>query len=156
MRHLTRLKGFTLIELMAVIGIAAILIAIASPYMGGMSKNSLADRLYRDLELDFRYARSQAATLGKAVTFEPTVNWESGWKIKEGTTVLREKKLSLDNGTISSNDLSNSSPIVFSDKGYANKDADLVIKVNGCTGNRVRTISINRIGQIQLSGVASC
>jgi len=158
LRRLRAAAGFTLLELMAVITIAGILMAIAIPFMGNLSKNSLADKVYRDLELDLRYARSQAVTLSKEVSFTPSNNWVEGWVIKDkaaGTT-LRQKKFNLDANTVTSDDLKTSAPLTFSARGYSDKDVKVTIKVEGCTGNRVRVLAINRIGQIQLDEVKAC
>lgn len=144
--------GVTLVELMIVIAIAAVLFSVAVPAMNNMSVNGMADRLARELELDIRYARSQASTLGRPITFEPVNGWQDGWVIKDNAVELRVRKHSLAANVITSA----GTPLVFNAAGRSAADASVTISVPGCTGNRVRTLSVNRIGQVQLSGEAAC
>jgi len=53
-------RGFTIIELMIVLIIIAIAAAVSGPLLSGFLPNRTADRLYQEIELDLRYARSQA------------------------------------------------------------------------------------------------
>lgn len=151
-------KGFTLVEMMIVIAIAAILLMAALPAMRSMSANSLADRLYRDLELDLRYARSQSSTIGQSISFEPVNSWKGGWKITDVSTntVIRERKLTLAANTLSSATLKTGSPLIFDPKGRTSADATISISVPECSGQRKRTLLVNRIGQVILTGVAKC
>lgn len=148
--------GVTLVELMIVIAIAAVLFSVAVPAMNNMSVNGMADRLARELELDIRYARSQASTLGRPITFEPVNGWQDGWVIKDNAVELRVRKHSLAANVITSADITAGTPLVFNAAGRSAADASVTISVPGCTGNRVRTLSVNRIGQVQLSGEAAC
>lgn len=148
--------GVTLVELMIVIAITAILLSVGVPAMNNMSANGMADRLARELELDIRYARSQASTLGRAVSLEPVNGWQDGWVIKENANELRARKHSLAANVITSADITAGTPLVFNAAGRSASDVSVTISVPGCTGDRVRTLSVNRIGQVQLSGVAAC
>ncbi|GGY46193.1 hypothetical protein GCM10011297_18790 [Bacterioplanes sanyensis] len=154
-------KGMTLLELMAVLGVLGVLLATAVPYISGMNQSQLADRLYRELENDLRYARNYSVTNGISVMLEPRSGWEKGWRVMgdDGTGNLTDELRATNvesKGHISSTDFSHSKPIVFSARGRANKSGEIKIDVTGCRGTRVRTLFINRIGQVILKGESVC
>lgn len=152
------IRGFTLVELMIIVAILAIITVVAVPTASRMSKNQLSDRLYQELQLDLRYARSHASTTARQIRFEPVASWQQGWQIVDQTDnrVIRKRSHTLDAGLISSADISSATPLIFAPDGSSNADATLVINVPGCTGLRVRSLMINRIGQIQISGSSLC
>lgn len=151
-------QGFTLIEMMIVLTIAAVVVGVAAPAMNTMAANNKADRIYQELELDLRYARSQASTTGRIIAFEPITSWQGGWTVTDTTTnsVLRERKHNLTAGEITSADIATGTPLNFAPSGRTSSDAFVVINIAGCSGPRVRTLLINRIGQIQLTGATAC
>lgn len=154
-------KGFTLVELMVVVSIIGLLFAAAAPIVGDVTRNQLADRLYRELENDLRYARSYAVTQGTSVRFQPEKNWKNGWKLHSAdskgdfTDELRVTNVESE-GNVSSTDFSNAAPLIFSGKGQANKSGNVTIEVSGCKGKRVRSLFINRIGQVILKEESAC
>ncbi|MFC3681229.1 GspH/FimT family pseudopilin [Bacterioplanoides pacificum] len=150
-------KGFTLIETMIVIVIAAILFVAVMPTLSSMPANGLADRIHRDLENDLRYARGRASTAGVIINFVPLNDWQNGWQIKDNDdNIIRERKLDIPTGAVSSTDLDSSKPLVFDPNGRTSAEVSITIKVPECTGLRQRTLMINRIGQILLTGEAKC
>lgn len=65
--HGRRLDGFTLLELMVTLAVAAILVTIAIPsYRGLVQRNALTASV-NDLVGDLNYARSEAVTRGQSV-----------------------------------------------------------------------------------------
>lgn len=153
-----RNTGMTLIELMIVIAIAALVAAVAVPAANRMSNNNLADRLYQEIQLDIRYARSHASTTARQIKLEPVSNWQKGWQVVDvlDDVVIRSRSHNLDTGVITSAAITSATPLIFNADGQANNSVTLTIKVPGCYGNRVRSITVNRIGQIQISGVSLC
>lgn len=149
-------QGMTMIELMIVIAIIAILASAATTGMQSYSSNGLADRIYRELELDFRFARDRASTTGKTISFEPIDDWKKGWKIKDGTTVIKTRKFELEENTIKSDELDTSSPLEFTPQGRTSKDVKISISVPNCSGLRKRELIVNRIGQVILSKESKC
>lgn len=84
-----RVDGFTLLELLVTIAVAAVLLGIAIPsYRGMVQRNSLAAQV-NDLVGDLNYARSQAVTRGAPVSLCVSKNqsscggseWTQGWVV---------------------------------------------------------------------------
>jgi type IV fimbrial biogenesis protein FimT len=82
----TRQTGFTVIELMVTISIAAIMMAIAVPSFQSFLLNSRLTGHTNDLVLALAYAKSEAVKRGANVTVCPSDDeatcsgdWEDGW-----------------------------------------------------------------------------
>ncbi len=79
-------KGFTLPELIATVGIAALLLSIALPGLGELTKNTRQVTDANALLSDFHFARNLAITSNSRVTVCPSagglncelVGWETG------------------------------------------------------------------------------
>jgi len=84
-----RSAGFTLVELMVAITIAAILIAIAAPNFTDTVRANRVQSQLSDLRGDLNFARSDAVSRGRYVTLCPSNdnyqscsgNWGDGWFI---------------------------------------------------------------------------
>ncbi len=82
---MSNIKGFTLVELMVTIAIAAILIAIGAPSLNGLYQSTRADTSIKQIHQALHFARNQAVTLGKNITVCPKNgdqcnNGENNWK----------------------------------------------------------------------------
>ena len=64
-------RGFTIVELIITLVIAAILVALAAPNMAIFLKNSARTTMLNDLVTAVQYARSQAITLNRDVSICP-------------------------------------------------------------------------------------
>ncbi|BBR38425.1 pilin [Aeromonas veronii] len=81
-------RGFTLIELMVTVGIAAILLLVAVP---SMSQRLAAERLERsatELASAYRFARSEAVKLTLPVVLQGTES--GGWEVMVDSKLLRQ------------------------------------------------------------------
>lgn len=83
-----RYKGFTLIEMMVAIAVAAVLLAIAIPGMQALSRKSQQRNAIGDISSMVARARSEAATRYQPITICATADqstcsgaatWETGW-----------------------------------------------------------------------------
>lgn len=88
---MTRSKGFTLIELMVTISIAAILMAIAVPSFQNISANNALKSTTRDLVSSINTARSQSISTRTDVIVEPTgQSWDGGWSLNYANAAAEE------------------------------------------------------------------
>ena len=152
--------GFTLLELMVTLSIAAILAAIAVPAMQSITINRHADKLANELQIDIMYARNQALSLSQEVTIKPlTGGWDTGWIITQNGNTIRQKgstsaPMAKKTGEITST-FTAAKPLVFDKKGKVSNPSSSAtagsfdINVAKCTGNRKRTLQLNYIGQLQ-------
>jgi len=82
-------RGFTIIELMVVVAIAAILAAIAVPSMQDMIVSARVRGASSDFYSALVQARSEAIKRRTTVTIEPaSTYWNAGWRVKIGTNTF--------------------------------------------------------------------
>lgn len=88
-----RARGFTLIEALVVLSIAAIVLAIGAPNLSFLIGSIRARSATFDLVSDLTLARSEAIKRNQAVTVEPIESangWSGGWQIVTGGVTLRQ------------------------------------------------------------------
>lgn len=80
--------GFTLVELLTTLTVAAILLSVAIPSFRNLIRNNRMDSAVGSLSLDFAYARSEAIKRVRPVVLcktsnrtacSTTANWADGW-----------------------------------------------------------------------------
>lgn len=85
-------SGFTLIEMMITLVIAAILLVMAAPSFRDFILNQRAKQAAGDLFASLLFARSEAIKRGTPVDLAPVSgSWSSGWTVSSGTTELRRQ-----------------------------------------------------------------
>lgn len=103
-------NGFTLIELMIAIGLAALLMSMAVPAMNMFVSNARQTSAINDFVASMHMARSTAITTNSRVTVCPTsngveceaVSWNSGWIVFTDTD--SDQAVDADETIISSSD----------------------------------------------------
>ena len=99
-RPLPRTDGFTLIELMVTIAIAAILLMVAAPSFVTMQRNSELTAAANALVAGINAARGEAMKRGLNAVVVPTdaASWRNGWTVFVDTGTAR-------NGTLDASDI---------------------------------------------------
>ena len=88
-----RQSGFTMVEVITVVAIAAILAAFAIPSLKNMLTTQGVRTAAYDLYADLTFARSEAISRGVNVSVISAagVDWKQGWAIFSPTSVLRSE-----------------------------------------------------------------
>lgn len=83
MMQIRRASGFTIIELLVVMTIAAIVLTLAVPGFGAFIRANRAEVQSSALVNAFNYARSEAVRRGQAVriTSMGGGDWQAGWRV---------------------------------------------------------------------------
>jgi len=86
--NVMRARGFTLIEALVVLSIAAIVLAIGAPNLSHLIASMNARSASFDLIGDLALARSEAIKRNRTITVEPLVgtNWALGWRVVAAAT----------------------------------------------------------------------
>lgn len=80
----TRGKGFTLIEVMIAVAVAAILVSLAAPSFVRIIADQRAKSAATDLVTALNVTRSEAIKHNRNVTLQPKAGgWENGWQVKD-------------------------------------------------------------------------
>lgn len=88
----TQQRGFSLIELMFVMVIAAVLLGIAVPSFREFTAGQRVKNTAFDFAADLLLARSEAVKRNASVTLTPTgAAWADGWTVSAGGTTLATK-----------------------------------------------------------------
>lgn len=78
-----RNKGFTLVELMVTIAVAAILLAVALPSFQSISRNNAVRATTNDLISTINLARQQSMSMRTQVEVSPASGgWDNGWQLE--------------------------------------------------------------------------
>ncbi len=174
MRRTSQARGFTLIELMFTVGLAAIIAAIGIPAFRSMIANNRLASQGTELAAAINYARSQAITHNTTITL-CRANLEAStscalsageWDffiVRDASGVLRRgalpdfggtistvSDLTLDRMTFSPDGLSRTGGIVISDN-------DFTVCSTQVSGDNIRTITVGAASRISMSRSAgSC
>lgn len=83
----SKVRGFTLVELMITIALLAIILSLAVPNMGFFVKKRALRSTFDELRLSLAYARSEAVKQGKNIYVLPaTGGWALGWCVTESSS----------------------------------------------------------------------
>lgn len=155
--------GFTMIELMVTIAIAAILLAIGVPSFNQVMVNARTSTLANDVTSAINLARSEAVRRAEAVSVCPSNNgtscsgsWTDGWItiVDSSSEVLRSWRTPTPTADIAQTPTADDE-IEFGPLGQrVTGNTALVLQVNGCAGDRARRLEIGPAGRVSVQRVA--
>ncbi len=159
-QDMNRNSGFTLIELMVVLAVAAILATTAAPAFWNMIQNSRTTTQANELVTAINLARSEAIKRGERVEICASANpasgecggvgdWSDGWLVRledDSSGIIRVWEapaglnLSVNGGGGS---------MVFRSLGERVEDGTftMTLRFDGCTGDQQRRIRVNAAGR---------
>ena len=154
-------SGFTLIELMITLVIAAILLGIGVPSYRTVLQNSRASALSADLTSGINLARAEAIRRGAAVQLCPssdgatcTGTWVDGWiaSVVADGEILRVWSAPTAGSAITQTLTAANTALVFGALGQLTSgDTNIVASVDGCSGERARRLSLAASGRVSVS-----
>ena len=84
-------RGFTLVEVVIVLFMAAVVAALAAPYLRSFIVQQNIRNASYELMSDLTYARSEAVKRNASVTVSKVGGtWSGGWTVAAGATTLRQ------------------------------------------------------------------
>lgn len=152
-------RGFSLVELMVTLAVAAILLTLATPNFVRMINNYQVTAQANDLLGSLATARSEAVKRGGAVSLTPSgTGFQGGWCMHTGASCLGTAIIRQHEGLprLSS---SPTMAVVFSGDGSKTSpggNQTFVITPQDCvTGElRVRTLTLTNIGRSNITSTA--
>lgn len=144
--------GFTLVELMVTLAVAAILVAVALPSFQRMTANNTITNTYYDLMAAVRNARSEAVSRGAPIRVKAASSgWSGGWSVlTSDDTALRTYGARDSKYTVTTTP-SGITEVTFNSRGsMANAVCFTLLDQSG-TGSKVMHITILASGSVHSS-----
>jgi type IV fimbrial biogenesis protein FimT len=148
---ISRARGFTLMELMVTLAIAAILATIAVPSFQTMINNNRLTSQANEFISALNYARSEAVKRGTSVilTANTSGSWEDGWVVSSGGTDIRNYDSFDGNSTLANSGVAT---VTYKATGFISVTSDLSFKLcDDRTGETGREIQISVTGRVSVS-----
>lgn len=154
-------QGFTLLELMFTIAVAAIILSVGVPGFMNFIQNNRAVTHTNDLVTALNLGRSEATRRGAPVlvcssedgaSCSGATDWSTGWIVRvPGGDVLRAwPERSGGAGVLTAT----ASQLSFQPRGSVAAGADLTVSLPDCTGDQRRIVSVNGAGRISVARAA--
>jgi type IV fimbrial biogenesis protein FimT len=157
----SRVRGFTLLELMATLTVAAIILTVGVPSFVSLMQNTRATTHTNALVTALNIARSEATRRGTAVTVcssttgtscagAGVTDWSTGWIVSTPAQVLRAWPQVSGGATLTGD----AGQIQFQPRGSVDAARTLRVRVPNCTGDQGRDLALNIAGRISVTRVA--
>ncbi len=170
MMRIRKGEGYTLIELMITLTIAAIMTILAIPGFRTLIQNNRAINITNDIAASLNYSRSEAVGRGNGVAVCASVdtaqsacggnNWNNGWLVfndTDGDGIQDAGEATLRVHGILSNDATVTPPagvIAYDSSGFVTQGSgNFTITVSGCTANNARLLSVSNTGRVSISSI---
>lgn len=147
--------GFTLIELIITLTIAAILATVAVPSFSTFLKNNRITSQTNEFILAMNFARSEAIKRGTAISVVAVGGgigneWGNGWNVVSGVTTLKQFSALAGNSTLGSTGAI--STFTYASTGRVNV-ADTLSLCDDRTAETGRTITVSTTGRVSTTNL---
>ncbi|MGE5526851.1 MAG: GspH/FimT family pseudopilin [Rhodospirillaceae bacterium] len=144
MQRAIGMRGFTLVEALAVMAVASILITLGVTGMRELILNQRVKTASFDIYSSLTYARSEAITRNRNVTVTPSGgNWANGWSIADSSGTTLRTQNAMTNITITG-----PASVTYNGIGRLNASVSSIsITAPGVTGSNQRCITIDLSGR---------
>ena len=151
-----RSKGFTLVELMVVLAVAAILLGVVGPSFRDMTFDNRITAEVNNFVSATHLARSEALKRGQSVLVQPIANdWDNGWTVVEtvsGGATLLSYTAQADLNITTSTALAS---IRYTSRGNTTSGTGSLLFCDGRVGEQGRLVSVSITGRVS-SDDANC
>ena len=153
-----RQRGFTLVELMVTIALAALLMAIGVPTFRDVALGSRLSAAANNVLASVQLARSEAIKRNLAVTVCASDDgatcaggggWEQGWIIVDSSGELIQRQDALPDGYAMSQ-AGGAVPLVFEPIGIGSTAATITVCRGDPLGRQERIVNINAAGSVHI------
>lgn len=156
----SRAGGFSLVELMVALAVAAILLGIAIPSFDIFILKNRLSSYASAFSVSARVARSEALKRNAPVILCKSSNglscvtsggWEQGWIVLSGTTVIRRQQAVVAGYLLSSS----LNSLTFQPNGFGSTPATLIACRSSPLGGEERVVTVSATGRTTISKTSS-
>ncbi|WP_187806963.1 GspH/FimT family pseudopilin [Aquipseudomonas alcaligenes] len=149
-------QGFTLVELMVALVVMAILVGLAVPAFDNFVLRNRLRTFANSFSASAQLAKSEAMKRNSTVTLCKSSNgtscsnsgdWEQGWIVLSGTTVIRHQQAAPTGYSLSSSVAS----LTFQPSGFGSTQATLTICRSSPVGSEERVVTVSATGRTTIS-----
>lgn len=154
---MARSQGFTLVEMMVTVAVAAILISIAMPSLNRIADSNALKATTRDLVSTINTARSQSISTRTDVKVEPaTGGWADGWSITYGSAAIEASQDYIPRDGVTVSRVGTNDSMTFLSRGGLSGGGAATLTVCHQNLGNGRTISVSFLGKVTTAVKEDC